>query len=57
MRNPAYIHSQDLQHAEAIREHIADLIYDYSKTRSKIILDLIQEWKEKYKLKLIEENA
>lgn len=51
MRNRA-----DLQNSTAIRSHIGELISDYSRTRNKLILKFINEWQEKYKLKLIEEN-
>ena len=51
MRNRA-----DLQNSKAIREHIGELISDYSRTKNPLIIKFINEWQEKYKLKIIQEN-
>ncbi len=51
-----YRYHVDLQSSNAIRNHINQLYEDYNKTKSRIIIDLIQEWNKKYQLKLIKEN-
>jgi len=37
-----------LQSASRVREHILQLHSDYRKTKSPIILDLIEDWKQVY---------
>ena len=51
MRNRA-----DLQNSEAIKSHIGELISDYSRTKNPLVIKFINEWQEKYKLKIIQEN-
>jgi len=45
-----------LQSIDRVREHILQLHSDYRKTKSPIILKLIDEWKQVYINKKTEEN-
>lgn len=51
MRNRA-----DLQNSEAIKSHIGELISDYSRTKNPLVIKFINEWQEKYKLKIMKDD-
>jgi hypothetical protein len=46
----------DRQNSTAIRNHIDTLWNDYSRSKNKLVLHFIEEWQNKYNLKLVEEN-
>lgn len=46
--NINYLTMSKLQSASRVREHILQLHSDYRKTKSPIILDLIEDWKQVY---------
>jgi hypothetical protein len=54
--NPRISGHTDLQNIESIRKHIGELMSDYSRTGNTIVLDFIDDWKYKLKIKQEEQD-
>lgn len=54
--NPRISGHTDLQNIEAIRSHLNNLMNDYSRTGNTIVLDFIDDWKYKLKIKQEEQD-
>jgi len=54
--NPRISGHTDLQNIQAIRSHINELMSDYSRTSNTIVLDFLDDWKYKLKIKQEEQD-
>ena len=54
--NPRISSHTDLQNIQAIRSHINELMNDYSRTGNTIVLDFLDDWKYKLKIKQEEQD-
>jgi hypothetical protein len=54
--NPRISGHTDLQNIQAIRSHINELMNDYSRTGNTMVLDFLDDWKYKLKIKQEEQD-
>jgi len=54
--NPRISGHTDLQNIGSIRKHIDELMSDYIRTGNTIVLDFIDDWKYKLKIKQEEQD-
>ena len=54
--NPRISGHTDLQNIQAIRSHINELMSDYSRTGNTMVLDFLDDWKYKLKIKQEEQD-